>query len=84
MNKTQYTCIVCVARDFLTIPVSEVDCERLFSEGRDLLGIRHYLINSTTMRMMMLLKGVLKSTEVVYTIEEPVQGVLKDRDFDYE
>lgn len=51
------------ARDYLAIPASEVDCERLFSGGRDLLGIRRFLINANTMRTMMLLKGVLKAIE---------------------
>ena len=57
------------AQEILAIPVSEADCERLFSEGRDLLGIRRYAMSGETMRTMMLLitKG---STEIV-------QGLIK-------
>ena len=40
MNKSQYQCIVLIAREILAIPTSEVDCKRLFSEGRDLLEVR--------------------------------------------
>jgi hypothetical protein len=28
------------ARDYLVIPVAEVDVKRLFSDGRDILGVR--------------------------------------------
>jgi hypothetical protein len=56
-NKSQYICMACVAREFLAIPASEVDCERLFNEGRDLLGIRRYSISGNTMSTMMLLKS---------------------------
>jgi hypothetical protein len=49
------------AREILAIPTSEVDCERLFNKGRDLLGIRRYAISGETIRTMMLLKGALRS-----------------------
>lgn len=49
------------AREILAIPASEVDCERLFNKGRDLLAIRRYAISGQTMRTMMLLKGALRS-----------------------
>ena len=62
-NKSQYVCMSRVARDYLAIPASEIDYERLFSGGRDLLGIQRYSINANTMSTMMLLKGVLKSIE---------------------
>jgi hypothetical protein len=58
-----------VARDYPEIPTSEVDCERCFGGGRDLLRIGRYSINANTMRTMMLLKGVLKSIEG-QTLEE--------------
>lgn len=64
-NKSQYGCMARVARDFLAIPASEVDCERLFSAGRDLLGIRRYSMSSNTMRTLMLLKGALRSIETI-------------------
>jgi hypothetical protein len=55
---------VCTAaREILAIPASEVDCERLFNEGRDLLGIRRYTMSGETMRIMMLLKGALMSEQ---------------------
>ena len=38
-----------VARDYLPIPLAEVDVERLFSEGRDLMGLRRYSMAPDTM-----------------------------------
>ena len=45
-----------VARDYLAISVSEVDVERAFSAGRDLLGIRRKSMKPHTMRAIMILK----------------------------
>ena len=64
-----------VARDYPEIPTSEVDCERIFSEARHLLGIRRYAMNGETMRTMMLLKGALKSKRL---IEEAEKSTVKD------
>jgi hypothetical protein len=44
------------ARALLPVPGSEVDVERLFSGGRDLLGIRRYALKGETMRILTLLK----------------------------
>jgi hypothetical protein len=45
------------AQDFLPLPASEVVCERLFSTGRDMLGLRRHRLNGETMRLLMLLKN---------------------------
>jgi hypothetical protein len=45
------------AMDILVVPGSEVDVERLFYGGRDLLGIRRYALSGETMRILTLLKG---------------------------
>jgi hypothetical protein len=47
------------AREFLAIPASEVSVERLFSAGRDLLGIRRLSLGADTMRMLMLMKDIV-------------------------
>jgi hypothetical protein len=47
------------ARDYLAIPASEVDVERLFSGGRDLLGLRRHSLNADTMRMLMLMDDII-------------------------
>jgi len=44
------------ARDFLPLPASEVVCKRLFSTGRDMLGLRRHRLNRETMRLLILLK----------------------------
>jgi hypothetical protein len=46
-----------VARDYLPIPLSEVDVERVFRSRRDLLGIRRHLISPEIMRAVMLLRN---------------------------
>jgi hypothetical protein len=45
------------ARAFLAIPGAEVDVERLFSGGRDLLGIRRFGLSGESMRLLTLLKA---------------------------
>ena len=69
-NKSQYNCMALAAREFLAIPASEVDCERLFSTARDLLAVRRYAMSGETMRTMMLLKGALKSLKGLILEEE--------------
>jgi hypothetical protein len=48
------------ARDYLAIPAAEVSVERLFSAGRDILGVRRYSMKGETMRFLMLLGDVYK------------------------
>ena len=55
-RKEEYPIMARIARDFLAIPGSEVSVERLFSGGRDLLGLRRHRLNGETMRMLMLLR----------------------------
>ena len=50
------------ARDYLAIPSSEADIERLFSLGRDILGIQRFSMGMDTMRALVLLKDALKAT----------------------
>jgi hypothetical protein len=45
------------ARDILAVPGSEVDVERLFSGGKDLLGLRRHGLSGETMRILTLLKS---------------------------
>ena len=45
------------ARALLAVPGAEVDVERLFCGGRDLLGIRRYRLTGQTMRILTLLKA---------------------------
>jgi len=45
------------ARDLLAVPGSEVDVERLFCRGRDLLWIRRFGLKGETMRILTLLKA---------------------------
>jgi hypothetical protein len=55
-HKDEYPYMAQIARGFLAIPGSEVSVERLFSGGRDLLGLRRHRMNAETMRMLMLLR----------------------------
>jgi hypothetical protein len=62
-SKYEYPCMSQVARDYLAIPGSEVDVERLFNAGRDVLGIRRFSMKGETLGMMMRLKDVLRRKE---------------------
>ena len=58
-HRGEYPQMAEAARDFLAIPASEVSVERLFSAGRDLLGIRRLSLGADTMRMLMLMKDIV-------------------------
>ncbi len=49
-----------VARDYLGIPSSKVDIERLFSDGRDILTIRRFALKGATVRDLMVCKDELR------------------------
>ena len=53
----QYPNVAKAARALLAIPSAEVDIERLFSEGRDVVGIRRMAMDADTMRILRLLKS---------------------------
>ena len=61
MYRDEYPRMAAAARDYLAVPASEVAVERLFSRGRDLLGVRRYSLNAETMRRVMLLRDAYKS-----------------------
>jgi hypothetical protein len=56
--EAEYPIMSQVARDYLAIPAGEVDVERLFSTGRDLIGLRRYSLSIDTMRALMMLKSL--------------------------
>jgi hAT family C-terminal dimerisation region len=58
-HKGEYPQMAEAAREFLAIPASEVSVERLFSRGRDLLGVRRHSLGADTMRMLMLMKDIV-------------------------
>ena len=57
IHKDEFPQMAAAARDYLAIPASEVAVERLFSIGRDLLGIRRHSMKADTIRILMLLDG---------------------------
>jgi hypothetical protein len=56
-NAFQYPLMALAARDLLVVPGLEVDVERLFCGGRDLLGICRSCLKGETMRILTLLKA---------------------------
>ena len=56
-NQYRYPRMARIARRYLSIPASEVGVERLFSRGRDLLGLRRYALHPGTMKMLTILKA---------------------------
>jgi hypothetical protein len=49
--------VVYIARDLFAIPGTEVDIKRLFSERRDILGIRRFALGRDTMKIVMLIRS---------------------------
>ena len=52
-----------MARDYLAILALEVNIEKLFSLGRDILGIRRFLMSIDTLRTLILLRDALNKAE---------------------
>ena len=57
IHETEFPTVAKAARDLLAVPIAEVDVERLFSEGRDILGVRRMAMDAETMRLIRLLKS---------------------------
>jgi hypothetical protein len=60
VHKHEYRRMAVVARDYLGIPGAEVDVERLFNIGREILGLRRYSMTGETMRALILLRDYLR------------------------
>jgi hypothetical protein len=63
MHKDEYPRMAAAARDYLPIPAAEVAVERLFSRGRDMLGLRRHSLNGESMRRLMLLRDIYISED---------------------
>lgn len=63
MHKNVYPRMAAAARDYLCIPAGEVAVERLFSHGRDLLGVRRSSLNGDTMRQLVILRDMFLAEE---------------------
>jgi len=50
------------ARDYLPIPAAEVDVERVFCSGRDMIGLRRHSMSIETMRALILTRNQLKQS----------------------
>jgi hAT family C-terminal dimerisation region len=56
-NAFNYPLMSQAVRDYFPVPSAEVGVERLFSNARDVLGIRRHCLNAETFRWLMFLKG---------------------------
>ena len=61
-----------MAKDYVAIPGASVAVERIFSGGRDTLGIRRFRLGPTTIRVLSLLKNFFKLET------ERIEDILKD------
>jgi hAT family protein len=52
-NQELYPLMSRVARDYLAVQSSEVSVERLFSKGRDMIGLRRHSLSPETMKAIM-------------------------------
>lgn len=57
VHGSRYPDVATACRDIFAIPAAEVDVERLFSGGRDAIGIRRAAQDAQTMRISQLLKS---------------------------
>ena len=57
-HEAEYPIMSQVARAYLPIQAAEVDVERLFSSGRDLIGMRRHALKIETMRALMMLRNL--------------------------
>jgi hypothetical protein len=57
-HKSEYPIMSQVAQDYLAIPAGEVDVERLFLSGRDLISIQRHSLSIDTMRALMILRSL--------------------------
>jgi len=62
LRTDEYPCMAAAARDYLAIPASEVSCERLFSAGRDMIGLRRFSLKPDTMRQLSLLRASIRQS----------------------
>lgn len=58
VHRNEMPQMAAAARDYLAIPASEVAVERLFSQARNLLGVRRYSLKGETMRTLMLMDDI--------------------------
>ena len=56
-NAFEFPSMARAARDYLSVPSTEVGVERVFSGARDVLGLRRQSMNADTMRSLVLLKN---------------------------
>lgn len=59
-NTGEFPCMAAAARDYLPIPSAETDVERVFNDGREILGIRRYAMSGSTMRALLVCKDELR------------------------
>ncbi|CAI7663761.1 unnamed protein product, partial [Penicillium palitans] len=59
-NRLEFSCMAKVAQDHIAIPAAEVDVERLFNGGRDVLGIRRFSMKGKTLGTLIRLKDAVR------------------------
>jgi len=52
-----------VTQCFLAVPGLEVDVERVFNQGRDLLGIRRFSLSAETISLLVVLCDCLRQEQ---------------------
>ena len=82
-NRFKYPRMAKIARRYLCIPASEVGVERLFSRGRDLLGLRRYALQPATIKMLTVLKA-FKSNKYWLEFMRDVREEAVEDDIDME
>ena len=58
-NRLELGCMTKIAQDYLATRVAEVDVEKLFNGGRNVLGIRHFSMKRKTLGTLIRLKDAV-------------------------
>ena len=77
-NQFVYPRMARIARDFIGIAAAEVGVERLFSQGRDQIGLRRYSLLPATMKMLTMLKAFFSDDYYRQALtEEEIQAAIE-------
>ena len=60
-QQTCYPCLCAMARDYLSISATSASSERVFSTGRDLLGICRHSLKPSTMEVCICLRSWMRA-----------------------
>jgi hypothetical protein len=77
-NHFKYPQMAKIAHCYLSVPISDVGIERLFSHGRNLQGLRQYALQPATIKMLTVLKAFQDNKSWLEVTADIKEGLLED------